>query len=113
MLALKRGVRFIDIATAAQLKMSIKVGGFFFNKLGSSIANPNGFQVGTEAFKSVYGNFSPMLKRLSLVYLTIQVGSWALLMKEPKEGEVAVPSNPPPTWAVHGVLKASLTHRAF
>ena len=47
------------------------LGGFFFNKLGSMLANPEGVEVGTEAFRAVYGRFPIMLKKLRYARATL------------------------------------------
>jgi len=61
-------------------------GGFIFALIGSSIANPNGFDKDLETGRfpvSVYKNFPKMLRRLAVVYAGLSlVGS--LMLTEPK-----------------------------
>jgi len=63
------------------------LGGFFFNKIGSGFGNPLGLEAGSKAFEGVYDAFPTMLRKLSMVYVGMQVVGWALC-KVPKGSKV-------------------------
>ena len=66
------------------------LGGFFFNLIGTKLVNPKGLNPIKGVFpQEVYDNFSPMLRKLSLMYAGISlIGS--LLVTEPASGPAPV-----------------------